>query len=1197
MARLSSANVKLVFFLLTVLFPVTLAKVQFIDTSRYDTVYACEGKPLKLECKDGEIIHLDRAIYGRYSITVCNDHGNTDWSVNCMSTNTLPLLQARCNEKRNCSIQANTSLFSDPCPGTMKYLEAQYHCVPASLSTTTLRPNPPWLITSQPSVWNADKLLTLKPATPIPPILSSPQLDDIVGSSVDEEPVSVSVTTTSTSTTATPEVSIVVNNYKENNSKTDNEHLQSTGAITTEWIVPTSDLPPQLSIIDVEGMDDRLSLSCAPETSRSLFWNWTKSGEEAVQPCPGGAAGLARWRCQTYIKGVTFRSPPTPDLSECRSVWLSSLEGRLHQGDSIISIANDLSQVTDSKPLYGGDMMTTTKMLRDVAQKMEKDMVTFPDKQQQEAMVTDLLQCVVRIGSNLLNASQYPSWKDLTFSEQMRVATSLLIGLEENSFLLADIMMKEKTITHSVQNILLSVRVIATQNVDTEVFPHSYSSNTGFFMNNTWLQLHRTALLENSEAGFIRLVYIAFDSLENILQPQSSNGLRIINSKIISASLGKGKHIQLHQPVKLCFQHLQIDNVSNPTCVFWDYTENGWSEEGCSVIYSNQTHTLCKCNHLTNFAILMDLKNSGSEPLSIATNNMVMYISCIFSGICFLLAAITLQLTVKSNRTVILKNVFFCLFLVECFFMFGITQENIVFICTIMAAILHILLLCSFTWTLIEGFHLYATLIEAFDSEKLQMRLYYLVGYGVPLTVVIVACYMDNTYIYNTNNSFCLQANTIIIYSIMFVVSVNLVFLCLSLYIIKSNSSMMSVKCKENVKITSLKMWLKSAILLFVFITSTWTLAFLYIASYSTFMLYIFSAVNCSQGLLIIILYCIKNNSVYKVFSELTIISFLPWQCCLINSTPELNLNYKNQRTSLYGTSVGQNSQGSIAESSTPRSLSSHRMNTFHQPHERHAVTKVVDIQNEIDLPNLDNSICNEDPKSGICGATLPYSRSCQKSYSRTKLPKNSAVFSSGTLHKQSSQSKPNIQDNCFTLNKPTYVHSSRGAPNICSLRCNTIGDGFVDNNCSSKKYIGVSGVRATSPWNHTYSEIMGGISASAGLDDPVYEEIEREREREREQAALVSDLSDEDGRRNSDMSRQSSKSYGDHRPLIMAPTQNPETHNFHTALNAAFRQQLKEQTARTIAVLDGQTVVCHLQPEQNDVFNSQTIQHYSYEC
>lgn len=102
----------------------------------------------------------------------------------------------------------------------------------ASLSTTTLRPSPPWLITSQPSVWNADKLLTLKPATPIPPILSSPQLDDFVGSGVEEEPVPI--TTTSTSTTAIPEVTVDNsynnnnNNYKENNTKTENEkHLQS----------------------------------------------------------------------------------------------------------------------------------------------------------------------------------------------------------------------------------------------------------------------------------------------------------------------------------------------------------------------------------------------------------------------------------------------------------------------------------------------------------------------------------------------------------------------------------------------------------------------------------------------------------------------------------------------------------------------------------------------------------------------------------------------------------------------------------------------------------------------------------------------------------------------------------------------------------------------------------------------------------
>lgn len=53
----------------------------------------------------------------------------------------------------------------------------------------------------------------------------------------------------------------------------------------------------------------------------------------------------------------------------------------------------------------------------------------------------------------------------------------------------------------------------------------------------------------------------------------------------------------------------------------------------------------------------MDFKNPDSEPLSIASNNMVIYISCIFSGICFLLAAITLQLTVKVNTFIIYINI------------------------------------------------------------------------------------------------------------------------------------------------------------------------------------------------------------------------------------------------------------------------------------------------------------------------------------------------------------------------------------------------------------------------------------------------------------------------------------------------------------------------------------------------------------
>lgn len=51
-----------------------------------------------------------------------------------------------------------------------------------------------------------------------------------------------------------------------------------------------------------------------------------------------------------------------------------------------------------------------------------------------------------------------------------------------------------------------------------------------------------------------------------------SNVTRVLNSKIISASLGKGRHIQLSEPVRLTLKHIRTENVSNPSCVFWDYT-------------------------------------------------------------------------------------------------------------------------------------------------------------------------------------------------------------------------------------------------------------------------------------------------------------------------------------------------------------------------------------------------------------------------------------------------------------------------------------------------------------------------------------------------------------------------------------------------------------------------------------------------
>lgn len=192
---------------------------------------------------------------------------------------------------------------------------------------------------------------------------------------------------------------------------------------------------------------------CPPVMSRNLFWNATRAGDIAVQSCPGGANGLARWRCIT-IDDTSLWYKDSPDLSECRSVWLTSLETRVIEGGTILSISSDLSLVTNnSRTLYGGDMMITTKIIKNMAEKMGQDIRTYQDTRQKEVSVTELLQGVVRTGSNLLDKAQMASWKDLSHQEQMRVATSLLIGLEENAFLLADSLNHQKTIIQEGKNI------------------------------------------------------------------------------------------------------------------------------------------------------------------------------------------------------------------------------------------------------------------------------------------------------------------------------------------------------------------------------------------------------------------------------------------------------------------------------------------------------------------------------------------------------------------------------------------------------------------------------------------------------------------------------------------------------------------------------------------------------------------------
>ncbi|XP_067237235.1 L-rhamnose-binding lectin CSL3-like [Chanodichthys erythropterus] len=94
-----------------------------------DAYVICEGRSGILSCSRGTI-RIIRATYGRTDHTTCA-HGLPASQISntkCRTPVTI-IVSSRCNRKTSCVVSASNSLFSNPCPGTYKYLDVTHKCV------------------------------------------------------------------------------------------------------------------------------------------------------------------------------------------------------------------------------------------------------------------------------------------------------------------------------------------------------------------------------------------------------------------------------------------------------------------------------------------------------------------------------------------------------------------------------------------------------------------------------------------------------------------------------------------------------------------------------------------------------------------------------------------------------------------------------------------------------------------------------------------------------------------------------------------------------------------------------------------------------------------------------------------------------------------------------------------------------------
>ncbi|XP_035667178.1 uncharacterized protein LOC118409908 isoform X2 [Branchiostoma floridae] len=94
-----------------------------------ETSIVCERTTLRLSCPAGETLEIDDANYGR-TATANSCHCGFKCPHNCQSADSLSIVRSACQGLQECTVEANNSVFGDPCPFIGKFLEATYHCVP-----------------------------------------------------------------------------------------------------------------------------------------------------------------------------------------------------------------------------------------------------------------------------------------------------------------------------------------------------------------------------------------------------------------------------------------------------------------------------------------------------------------------------------------------------------------------------------------------------------------------------------------------------------------------------------------------------------------------------------------------------------------------------------------------------------------------------------------------------------------------------------------------------------------------------------------------------------------------------------------------------------------------------------------------------------------------------------------------------------
>ncbi|CAF4016929.1 unnamed protein product, partial [Rotaria magnacalcarata] len=265
--------------------------------------------------------------------------------------------------------------------------------------------------------------------------------------------------------------------------------------------------------------------------------------------------------------------------------------------------------------------------------------------------------------------------------------------------------------------------------------------------NSTFITLDsETIMMQN------RLIFSVFNQTNDLFGDKKYRLL----SRVVSLTMDKPQLIKtMNSLVKIHFvldKDIKHKNHSF-ICAYWDISDNmtaQWSREGCNATNVTERSATCLCNHLTHFAVLMNIEEQQLPKYIEQVLSMITLIGLVLSSIGLCLTILTFIFFKKlrrhfSQKSLLLLsiNLLGVNILASIICLFTLNELNNL-LCTIVASLLHYFVLSSFSWMFIMALIQYLLFVRVFPHQIFAFtRKAAAFAQLVPLILVTIVIYLD----------------------------------------------------------------------------------------------------------------------------------------------------------------------------------------------------------------------------------------------------------------------------------------------------------------------------------------------------------------------------------------------------------------------------------------------------------------------